>query len=97
MIVIWHPTAERDLQSLSDYIVQDNPSAALSVFHQVVTTAEQLAGFPNLGHEGRVHITRELLVTGLPYYVIYRLSKNAVHVVAVQHTSRLWPESFSIY
>jgi len=94
MNIRWHPKAEIDLSDLADYIAQDNPSAALRVFHRMVAAAEQLATFPNSGREGRVRNTRELVVSGLPYIVVYRLSESEVHIVGIQHTSRLWPESF---
>ena len=48
MNIRWHRKAETDLSSLSDYIAQDNPTAALRVFRKVVTTAEQLGSFPTL-------------------------------------------------
>jgi len=47
-----------------------------------------------LGRDGRVEGTRELVVSGLPYIVVYRITGSDVHIVGIQHTSRLWPESF---
>jgi toxin ParE1/3/4 len=96
MNVVWHRKAEVDLSDIADYIAEDNPRAALRVFDRVVAAAGQLATFPNLGREGRVTGTRELVVSGLSYIVVYRLSQEEVHIVGVQHTSPLWPESFPI-
>ena len=90
----WHRNAEIDLSNLADYIAEDNPSAALRVFHKVVTTAEHLSTFPQLGKKGRVAGTRELVVSGLPYIIVYRFSETEVIIVGIQHTSLLWPESF---
>src|SRR6266511_6108988 len=79
MNIVWHSKAEIDLSDLSDYIAQDNPSAALRVFRKVVTATEQLAAFPQLGRDGRIEGTRELVVSGLPYIVVVSLSIRDGH------------------
>jgi addiction module RelE/StbE family toxin len=94
MNVVWHRKAEVDLSDIADYIAENNPRAALRVFDKIAATAGQLTAFPNLGREGRVTGTRELVVSGLPYIVVYRLSQEEIHIVGIQHTSPLWPENF---
>ena len=95
MSVRWHHKAEIDLRHLSNYILQHNPKAGFRVFHKVVTTAEQLTRFPTLGRYGRVKGTRELVVSGLPYIIVYLRIADEIVIIAVQHTSRMWPEDFS--
>lgn len=46
-----------------------------------------------LGPEGRVPGTREFVVVGLPYRIVYQLaSPDEVIVLAVVHTRRRYPE-----
>lgn len=86
-LVIAEP-AERDLEEIVDYIALDNPSAAQSVYWEIVTAAERLPEFPALGRPGRYPETRELSVSDLPYLIVYEVNAEAVTIVAVFHTSR---------
>ena len=54
-----------------------------------------LKRYPELGRSGRVAGTRELLVAGLPYLVVYRISpSHNIEILAVRHATRRWPQSF---
>ena len=46
------------------------------------------------GRERRVVGTRELVIAGTPFLVAYRIEKNEVHILAVLHAAREWPEEF---
>ena len=46
------------------------------------------------GREGRVAGTRELVIRGTPFIVAYRVVRNEVHVLAVMHAARKWPDEF---
>jgi len=35
---------------------------------------------------------RELVISGLPYIVAYRVTDRQIEVLFVQHTAREWPE-----
>jgi plasmid stabilization system protein ParE len=52
--------------------------------------AAKLAEFPNLGHPGQVPGTREL-IPHRSYRLVYRVEDDAVAIVRLIHTSRLWP------
>jgi toxin ParE1/3/4 len=47
-----------------------------------------------IGRQGRVGGTRELVVQGTPYIVVYRVHDD-VEILAVVHGARKWPESFA--
>ena len=94
MNIIWYPAAERDLFALTDYIAEDNPQAALRVYDSIRKTVNRLATFPQSGRTGRVEGTRELVIPGLPYIVVYSINGQDVKVWAVYHTSRIWPDTF---
>lgn len=80
--------AERDLDAIIDYIALDNPKAAEKVYRAIVATAERLTDFPEMGHAGRLPDTREFIVTGLPYLIVYEVGAEAITVLAVFHGAR---------
>jgi toxin ParE1/3/4 len=46
-----------------------------------------------MGRPGRVARTRELVVTGTPYILPYRVTAGVLEVLRVLHASRKWPKS----
>ena len=94
MRVKWLRTALRNLEVEAEYIAQENPEAAARVVERVRDAVQKLADHPALGRSGRVSGTRELVVTGTPYIVPYRVRGNVVEVLRVQHAARKWPEKF---
>src|SRR5690349_11865196 len=88
MRLVFAEPAERDLDSIIEYIALDNPAAAEKVFRAVVATAGRLTTFPDMGHVGRLPDTREFLVTGLPYLIVYQVAAETVTVLAVFHGAR---------
>jgi toxin ParE1/3/4 len=96
MNIVWRAQAEGDLEALADYIALDNPGAALRVYDTILTSVDRLATFPNSGRAGRVARTRELVVPGLPYVVIYTIIQEEVQILTIHHTSRKWPKRLPI-
>jgi addiction module RelE/StbE family toxin len=90
--VKWTSKARRDLFDVETYIAQDNPTAAIDTVLKIIAATEDLAGFADTGRPGRVPDTRELVITGLPYIVPYRVNNSTVIILRVYHTSRKWPE-----
>ena len=52
---------------------------------------EYLLDHPNLGRAGRVRGTRELVISGSPFVVIYRVRFDQVQILRVLHHARKWP------
>ncbi|MEZ5451439.1 MAG: type II toxin-antitoxin system RelE/ParE family toxin [Thiothrix sp.] len=94
MLIIWQKGAIRDLDAVFEFIGMENPPAALAVCELIEKRAGQLAEHPFLGRPGRVEATRELVVAGTPFIVVYRVKSNQVDILAVLHTARRWPEAF---
>ena len=69
---VWRPTAIADRKSITAYIAQDNPRAAIELGDMLMQKAEQLDQHPMLGRAGRVKGTREL-VAHPNYILIYRI------------------------
>jgi toxin ParE1/3/4 len=88
MRLVFADPAARDLEDIIDYIAMDNPTAAESVYHSVLGTAQNLRGFPDIGRVGRLPGTREFPLPGLPYVVVYQVSADTVTILAVFHGAR---------
>ena len=94
MRVVWSPEALRDLADLHAYIARDDPRAADGVVRRILALVEdRLSEMPRLGRPGRVPGTRELVVSGTPYIVPYRLRAGAIEVARVFHAARRWPST----
>ncbi|MFZ0817476.1 MAG: type II toxin-antitoxin system RelE/ParE family toxin [Candidatus Sulfotelmatobacter sp.] len=85
-IIRWTDAAVRDFTQICDYIQQRRSAAtarrvALFVHHSI----DLLADFPEYGRTGRKVDTRELVISGLPYLVVYRIHKETVEIIRVFH------------
>lgn len=87
MKVVYHRGALRDLDSIFNYIANDNAAAADRVIRRIRQVADRLATSPYLGRPGP-RGARYLSIPGLPYIAIYRIRADLVQVVAVFHTAR---------
>lgn len=87
----WTRPALRDLGEAGEYIARDNPPAAERMAERVREAVEYLLERPNLGRPGRVSETRELVVSGTPFIVVYMVRGAAVQVLRLLHHARKWP------
>lgn len=83
--VIWTPPAEADLNVIAEYIAAESPAAAAYVVRTIRTAAGALSEFPNRGRPGRSPDTRELVIQGVPYLVVYQVLRSGVYIVRVWH------------
>ena len=81
----WQVSAVSDLANIRDYISANNPSAARAVVQRVFRSVERLRMFPRSGRLGQVQGTREVVVPGLPYIVVYTHDDIGVDIVAIFH------------
>jgi toxin ParE1/3/4 len=88
----WTPQAEGDLKDIIDYITQDNPLAAVEVGDEIERQVSLLSDHPAMGRPGRIPNTRELVIAGLPYIVVYRVDEESLTVLRVLHAARRWPK-----
>ncbi len=87
----WTRPALRDLGEAGAFIASDNPQAAERMADRVREAVEYLREQPNIGRPGRVPGTREIVVTGTPFLVVYWVRGAAVQVLRLLHHSRKWP------
>ncbi|MGO6748170.1 type II toxin-antitoxin system RelE/ParE family toxin [Rhizobium ruizarguesonis] len=79
-----------DLDKIVDHIALDNPLAALNMWDEIERQVERLRDFPRSGRIGRMPETRELVVSGTPFIVVYVVSDD-VELVRVLHGAKQWP------
>jgi len=91
MQIRWEEAALSDLVSLRNYIAEDNSTAARKVAQRIIDSVNLFVGQPLLGGPGRIHKTRELVITNTPYTLIYHGSADTITVLRVFHQARKWP------
>ena len=92
MRIRWLRTALRNLQQEAEYIAQEDPAAAQRVVGRVGDAVRLLEDHPSMGRAGRVPGTRELVVSGTPYIVPYRVRGQEIEMLRVYHGARKWPK-----
>ena len=90
----WTRLALQDLRHMHEYIAEDNPSAANRMVTRIQEATQRLNKHPQMGRSGRVQGTRELVIAGSPYIVVYILGDSEVQIVAVIHSAMRWPDTF---
>ena len=93
MRVRWLRRALANLGEEAQYIAVDNPPAARTVT-TIFAAVDRLARHPAMGRSGRVPGTRELVVSGTPYVIPYRVRGGVLEVLRVFHAARQWPSEF---
>ena len=86
----WSLPALHDLRSAEEYIAGDNAAAAAKMASRVQEAVEYLADNPHIGRPGRLDSTRELVVSGTPFIVVYCVHEGIVYVLRVLHHARKW-------
>jgi len=92
--VIIAPSAQMDLADIVRYIAQHNPDAAARLGFELITRAESLANFPELGRsvpEFHQADLREIICRS--YRIIYRLHHRdqRIQIVRFWHGARGFP------
>lgn len=88
MIVRYTRAARDDIAAIHDFIARDNLSAARQVVATIEQVTAQLSLFPQSGRRGSVKGTRELVIPGLPFIVVYHATDADVVIVAVFHMAQ---------
>jgi plasmid stabilization system protein ParE len=58
---------------IRSFIARGSVDVAEEVRRRILATIERLCLLPRLGREGRHSGTREMVVPGLPYIIVYRI------------------------
>src|SRR5690554_515867 len=82
------PEADDDLDNIFDYILLENPKAAVEVLDRVMTSLKQLEKFPYAGikvTEKSLEHYKFRMVISEPYIAFYRVIENTVYVYRILH------------
>jgi addiction module RelE/StbE family toxin len=88
-MVIWSIPARNDLKLIYDYIAKDSRYYATNVVENIVSKAENLDEFPEIGRvvpEIGDENVRELIIYS--YRLIYEVVLNDVQILAIIHGKR---------
>jgi addiction module RelE/StbE family toxin len=88
-MVIWSIPARNDLKQIYDYIAKDSKYYATNVAQQIISKAENLNKFPEIGRvvpEIGDENVRELNIYS--YRIIYEVVPNGVQILAIIHGKR---------
>ena len=91
MQVRWSPEAVGDLEYIGRRIERDKPNAAREVTLRIYRGVTDLSAFPERGRTGRIDGTRELVFSGLPYIVVYRIAAGHLEILRIYHAAQDWP------
>lgn len=94
MTIRWTQPATDDFLGIVTWIAASNPAAAAPVGRRILAAVETLDAFPFQGRPGRSPDTRELVIAGLPYLVVYSVEPaepRTLVILRVLHGAMLWP------
>ncbi len=94
MQIKWLNKALLNLDAEAEFIAQDDPATARFVVQRIHDAVSLLADNPALGHPGRLHGTRELVVPDTRYIIPYRVRPRLerIEILRVFHASRKLPK-----
>jgi plasmid stabilization system protein ParE len=95
MRVVITPQAENDLDSHFQYVLERDPDAALRMYEAIVGQIMSLSEMPYRTRQGRVPGTREQVIIGYPYIVVFEVSAERVTILHINHARQQWPREES--
>ena len=91
MYLRWTEAAATDLERIADYLLRHAPDRAPRLIRSIYEAPETLSSFPHRGRPGKKAGTRELVLSPLPWIVVYTVRDDVVHVVRILHGAQRWP------
>jgi addiction module RelE/StbE family toxin len=86
--------ALEDLRKIDQFISKENQSAAERMLYIIWESTQYLREHPYIGRPGRVSGTRELVISGTPFIIPYRVVSEEIQILRVLHGARQWPNNF---
>jgi toxin ParE1/3/4 len=87
----WTGEAAADLEHITDYLFQNAPDRAPELVRGIYNAPAALLTFPYRGRAGKKEGTRELVLSPLPYIVVYQVTGEVIHIVRILHGAQKWP------
>ncbi|PZO01894.1 MAG: type II toxin-antitoxin system mRNA interferase toxin, RelE/StbE family [Hyphomicrobiales bacterium] len=92
MKLYWTRRALKEIDDIFAFVGRTNPDAAADLVGLIEQKAAALVFHPRMGRPGRNDETRELIVSGTPYILPYRVRGDRIEILAALHSSRDWPD-----
>jgi len=93
----WTDLASNDLDAIENYITAEkSPGVAMDVILRIINVTELvLTNHPSAGRFGRLKDTRELIIDGVLFLVVYRQMErlNQIQILRVLHDAQQWPSA----
>jgi plasmid stabilization system protein ParE len=89
----WTQPPNDDFLGIVAWIAANNPAAAALVGQLILNAVKKLEDFPLQGRLGRSPETGELVISSLPYLVVYSVESTApqtVVILRVPHGAMSW-------
>jgi len=87
----WTEDAADDLECIAHYLFEQTPEHAADLLQRIYAAPADLLTFPHRGRPGKKRGTRELVLSSLPYLVVYRISGEAVEILRILHGAQKLP------
>ncbi len=87
----WSKEAAGDLEHIATYLLMETPEHAPELVRAIYRAPSALLSFPLRGRLGKKDGTRELVLSPLPYIVVYRITGAAIHILRILHGAQRWP------
>ncbi|WP_137043623.1 type II toxin-antitoxin system RelE/ParE family toxin [Pseudolabrys sp. FHR47] len=71
------------LEAIRTYLAERNPAAARRVMAEIHGAAGRLLRYPFMARPGRVLATREWVIRGTPYILVYEVDEVAAEIVVM--------------
>jgi plasmid stabilization system protein ParE len=88
MKVRWLAASLWQFDRASEYMAQDSPRTARQLSARIRKATERLKRVPESGRVGQLPGARRVLVAGLPFVVVYRVTRDALENLHVFHASQ---------
>jgi addiction module RelE/StbE family toxin len=94
MTVIWSPFAQANLREIGAYYGARNPEATKAMMQRIVTSANRLRDYPQLGRLNKFKTCRLLQVPNTNYLLPYRRIGLDLEILAVFDQRQERPEKW---
>ena len=88
----WTEEAAADLERIADYLFERTPAHASELVLAIYDGSTALQSFPYRGRPGKKGGTRELVLSPLPYLVVYRIIGDRIQILRILHGAQRWPD-----
>src|SRR5271166_4016719 len=72
----WTEGAANDLEHIANFLFEHAPGRAAELVRQIYDSPSALVTFPYRGRPGKKRGTRELVLSPLPYIVVYQICRQ---------------------